>query len=97
MKQFLINLAQIIPEDQLDIPKRSLRENVVTNGLQIFFGVAAAVAVLIVGISAFRIVISRGNAQDVQKARDSILYAVIGLAITMSGFVIVTFVIERVS
>lgn len=97
MKQLLTRFAQLIPEDQIDIPKESLQENAVLNGLEIFFGIAAAVALLIVGISAFRMVISRGNAQDVQKARDSILYAVIGLTITLSGFVIVTFVIERVS
>lgn len=97
MKQLFTRFAQLIPEDQIDIPKETLRENTVLNGLEIFFGIAAAVAVLIVAISAFRLVISRGNSQDVQKARDSILYAVIGLAVTLSGYVIVTFVIERVS
>jgi hypothetical protein len=97
MKQLLHNLAALIPEDQLDIPKENLRETTVTDGLQIFFGIAAAVAVLIIAISALRITISRGNAQDVSKARDAIIYAAVGLAITLSGFAIVTFVIERVS
>lgn len=90
------NLAQYIPEDQIDIPKTALTESSVTTGLQIFFGIAAAVAVLIVAISALKMTLSRGNSDEIHKARDSIIYASIGLAITLSGFVIVTFVVERI-
>lgn len=93
----LLAQAINIEPSQLDIPKENITETTVTEGLQIFFGIAAAVALLIITISALRLVISRGNAQDVQKARDSIIYAAIGLAITMTGFAIVTFVLERVS
>jgi hypothetical protein len=91
-------LAQIIDEELINIPKPDdgLISERVTIGLQIVFGIAAAVAVLIIAISALKIVISRGNSQDVQKARDSIIYAVVGLIITMSAFVIVTFVLERI-
>ncbi len=93
----LIQLAQVdVPSGQLKIPKNNLTQNNITNGLQIFFGIAAAVAVLIIAISAFRIVISRGNSQDVQKSRDAIIYAAVGLVITMMGFTIVTFVIGKV-
>lgn len=99
MKHIISNLAQTVSIDpnSLEVPQESLSESVVTNGLQIFFGITAAVALLIIIISALRLVISRGNAQDVQKARDAIIYASVGLAITLSGFAIVTFVLERVS
>ncbi|MFZ1323855.1 MAG: hypothetical protein WAQ57_01700 [Candidatus Saccharimonadales bacterium] len=97
MRHIPRNFAQMVDKGDLDIPDNTLDESVVTNGLQIFFGIAAAVAVLIIAISALRLTISRGNAQDVQRARDSIIYAAVGLAITLSGFAIVTFVIERVS
>lgn len=94
LKQFA---TQLITESEIDgVPKGGLSESRVTNGLEIFFGIAAAVAVLTIAISALRIVISRGNSQDVAKARDAIIYATIGLVITMSGFVIVSFVVERV-
>lgn len=99
MKLLLHSLAQTvtIDPDNLEVPQAVPNENVVTDGLQIFFGIAAAVALLIIVISALRLVISRGNAQDVQKARDAVIYAAVGLVITLSGFAIVTFVLERVS
>jgi hypothetical protein len=85
-----------IDESLVNIPKPDLTESSVSTGLEIFFGVAAAVAVLIIAISAFKMTVSRGNAEDVKKARDAIVYASIGLAITLSGFVIVAFVLENI-
>lgn len=98
MMRLLTTLAAVIDEDQLNIPKPSggLTSERITDGLQIIFGIAAAAAVVIIAISALRIVISRGNSQDVQKARDSIVYASVGLAITLSALLIVTFVVERI-
>lgn len=98
MKHLLQKLAAIeINPGDIDVPQPQggLGESTVTDGLQIFFGIAAAVAVLIIAISALRIVISRGNPQDVQKSRDAIIYAAVGLVITMTAFIIVTFVVER--
>ena len=97
MRTPLTNLAAItIEEGDVNIPKGSATNNTVTDGMQIVFGIAAAVAVLIIAISALRIVISRGNSQDVSKARDAIIYAAIGLAVSMLAFTIVTFVVERI-
>jgi hypothetical protein len=89
-------IAQLIPEEQVNVPKTTLNESSASTGLQIFFGIAAAVAVLVIAVSALKMTISRGNADEVKKARDAILYASIGLAITLSGFVIVTFVVEQI-
>ena len=95
--KLLQSLAQVsVPENQLNIPKTAFSESSVQTGLQIFFGIAAAVAVLVIALSAIKMTISRGNADDVQKARNAIIYASIGLGITLSGFVIVTFVVERI-
>ena len=96
MKHLISFFAQMVPEDQLEIPKTDLTNTTVTDSIQAFLGMAAAVAVLVIAISAFRIVLSRGNSQDLAKARDAIVYAVIGLVITMIAFSIVTFVVERV-
>lgn len=97
MNYFFTRLAQIITPGEIpNVPKGSPTNNTITDALQFIFGVFAAVAVLIVAISAFRIVVSRGNAQDVSKARDAIIYASIGLIISMAAFIIVTFVVESV-
>ncbi|MDB5183209.1 MAG: hypothetical protein JWO47_993 [Candidatus Saccharibacteria bacterium] len=83
-------------KEPLGLPRTQLTNPTLQKGIQTFLGIAAAVALLIIVISAFRMVISRGNPQDIAKARDAILYASIGLVITMIAFSIVTFVIGRV-
>lgn len=80
----------------LGLPRTDLTNNTLHNSIQTFLGIAAAVALLIIVISSFRMVISRGNSGDIAKARDAIIYASIGLVITMTAFAIVTFVIGRV-
>lgn len=96
MKHLPTLAALFEPDDIPGVPQGPLESSALQLGLQIFFGIAAAVALLIIAISALRITISRGNSQDVQKARDAIIYAAIGLAVTMTGFAIVTFVVNRV-
>lgn len=99
MKYLITKIAQAVQinPNEINIPQSTPTENTITNGLQMFFGIAAAVALLIIALSALRMVMSRGNAQDVQKSRDAIIYAAVGLAICLSGLAVVTFVIERVS
>jgi hypothetical protein len=57
--------------------------------LQVIFGVAAALAVLMIVIAGFRFVTAQGNPQEVGKARATIIYAVVGLlvAVTAEGIV----------
>lgn len=89
-------LAQIIPPDEIKVPKESLDDNRLQQGFEIVIGVFAAAAVLVIAVCAFRIIISRGNSQDVSKARDGIIYASIGLVICMAAFFIVEFVVGNV-
>jgi hypothetical protein len=64
---------------------------------QFAFGVIAAVAVLIVVIGGLRYILANGDSNKMSQAKSTILYAVIGLAISLSAFVIVTFVARGVS
>ncbi len=97
MNNFPARLAQILTEDELgSVPTNPLGDNVVTSAMQMVFGIFAAVAVLIIAIAAFRIIISRGNPQDVSRSRDAIIYASIGLVVSLSALAIVTFVVERI-
>jgi len=98
LSYLLTNLA-VITEDQINVPKTSLsggEGGALQYGLQLFFGLAAAVAVLVIAIGAFRYVISRGDANSIKTAKETILYAAIGLIVTMSGYGIVTFVVNNI-
>lgn len=96
IRQFYYFAVTVFTENDINgVPKEPLTSGAVKLSFQIVFGIAAAAAMLMIVISALRMTISRGNAQDVQKARDAIVYASIGLAISLSGFTIVTFVLEN--
>lgn len=64
--------------------------------LGIVFAITACVAVLIIVIAGFRYIAARGDPNAVAQARNAILYAVIGLIISMAAFSIVTFVVRGV-
>ncbi len=51
--------------------------------LQILFGVIAALAVLMIVIAGLRFVTGQGNPQEISKARNTIVYAVVGLLIAL--------------
>lgn len=75
-----------------------LPHGVASNGtlqliLQIVFGIAGSIALLVITIAGFRYVVSRGDPNAVAQAKNAILYAIIGLLVAIAAFSIVTFVI----
>lgn len=59
--------------------------------LQVAFGVLGVVAVLFVVIGGLRYAISEGNPEDMSKAKNTIIYAIVGLVIVLFAEAIVTF------
>jgi hypothetical protein len=59
--------------------------------------ITGAVAVIMVIIGGFRYVLSSGNPQATAGAKDTILYAVIGVVVAALAYAIVNFVIVRLS
>ncbi|HEY4963500.1 MAG TPA: hypothetical protein VIH90_02280 [Candidatus Saccharimonadales bacterium] len=64
--------------------------------LQITFGIVAAISVLFVVIGGLRFVLSAGNPENVAKARETILYALLGLIVSLVAEGIVVFVIKKI-
>ncbi len=58
---------------------------------------AGIVAVLVIIIGGIRYVASNGDASGVKSAKDTILYAVIGLVVVIMATAITGFVIDRVA
>ncbi|HSX53067.1 MAG TPA: pilin [Patescibacteria group bacterium] len=63
--------------------------------LSIVFVVTGAISVLIITIAGFRYTLSNGDPQATTRARNTIIYAAIGLVISISAFAIVSFVVGR--
>jgi hypothetical protein len=93
MKHLFV-LAQV-RSDEINIPRVDFTAVNIAKALQIVLGFAGAIAVLIITIAGIQYIISQGNPQSTQKARNAIIDALIGLAICITAFSIVGFVISH--
>lgn len=66
-----------------------------TRLINTFIFVVGAVAVLMLVIGGLRYVLSGGDASQTKSAKDTILYAIIGVVIALMAYAIVNFVVIR--
>jgi len=64
--------------------------------IQLVFGVIGAVALILIIVGAIQMVTSQGDPQSANRARNTIIYAIVGLVIALSAEIIVTFVLGRI-
>ena len=69
--------------------------NVFTNIVNILLYVVGVIAVVMIVVSGIRMTVSRGKPDSVSKARNSLLYSIVGLVIAVSAYAIVNFVLSR--
>ena len=93
---FLNRSAQLFQKPS-GLPDTAAGSTQIEAVLAIVFQIAAAIAVLIIAIAGFTYVISQGDPQRINKAKDAILYAIIGLVVSILGYTIVAFVLGRVA
>lgn len=73
-------------------------ENTVLTGvLNAAYAAAGIVAVVVIIVAGLFYSMSRGNAENIKRAKNAIIYAVIGLIFVMSAFAITWFVSNNVS
>jgi len=82
--------------DSSCLPHSPATANVIDKALQIVFGLSASIALLVIVIAGFRYIVAHGDPNAMAQARNALLYAIIGLIITLAAFTIVTFVIGSV-
>lgn len=94
MKPLLIALTTNI--DPGALPTNSTNANTLQTILGIIFGILGAFALLVIVISGFRYILSAGDPEKATKARNGIIYALVGLVVAISADAIVSFVIKRI-
>ena len=62
--------------------------------LNVVFGVVGIVAVIMIIIGGVNYTMSQGDTQKIQKAKNTIMYGIIGLVVTLLAFAIVNFVLD---
>lgn len=88
--------AAIISQDDVNIPTDpDVTADTFTKVLNIMFPIVGAIAFIILLLAAFKYVRSRGNPTETAKAKNTIIYAVIGLIVTILAYPIITFVVSQ--
>lgn len=59
--------------------------------------ILGAIAVIMIVIGGIRYTLSNGDASSIKSAKDTILYAVIGLVVALLAYAIVNFVVDQFS
>ena len=80
---------------QVNVPNGSA-DNVLATGLNILYFVAGIFAVIVIIIAASTLVTNNGDPSALAKARNAIIYAVIGLVVIIAAFTVTWFVIGRI-
>lgn len=66
----------------------------VKNVLSVVFAIIGIIAVIMIVIGGVNYMTSQGDSQKVQKAKNTILYGIIGMIIALLSFAIVNFVMQ---
>lgn len=93
VKDQLMRLAQIVDTDPL--PKNELGPETIAKIMTVIFAIIGGVTLIIIIVSGFKFILSEGNPDKVTKARNTIIYAAIGLAICVGAATIVNLVAGR--
>lgn len=88
-------IAQTIKTDSLPNPTTdSARLQLILN---IVFGITGAIALLVITVAGFKYVVSHGDPNLIAEAKNAIIYAAVGLVVSIAAIGIVNFVITGVS
>lgn len=77
------------------LPTASANTNELQSVLQIVFGIVGALAFLMIVVSGFRYVLSAGNPDRTSRAKNGIIYALVGLVIAILAEALVTYVVNN--
>jgi hypothetical protein len=94
MTHFLVQFAQKLDPNQLNIPPLS-GDQVLQNGLNLAYFVMAIIAVIVIIVAGIMYATSSGDSASVTKAKNMILYSVVGIVVILAAWAITNFVIGR--
>lgn len=90
-----IFLAQVV--DVNTLPDVNADQDRITAALTIAFSITGAIALLVITLAGFKYITTQGNPQEVAKAKNAIIYALIGLVISILAVAIVQFTVRTVT
>jgi len=77
-----------------NVPKISAG-TVLSNGLNVIYFALGAVAIIVIIVAGILYISSAGNASQITRAKNALLYAIVGLVVVLLAFVITQFIAGR--
>lgn len=77
------------------VPQIEINNSLVTTIFNLVLSIAGAVTVAFIVWGGMQYILSQGDAGKIKKAKDTLLYSIVGLVIVMMSFVILNFVIGK--
>ena len=94
MKHLLLQLAQKIDAPSNNIPTMT-GDDLLKNALNLTYFLAGVIAVIVIIVAGLMYATSSGDSGRVAKAKNLLTYAIVGLVVVVSAFVITNFVVGR--
>jgi hypothetical protein len=92
MTNLIFDVVGDASKNEFGVPELS-PEQLLQNGLNLFYYIAGIVAVLVIIISGINYTTSLGDSGRVTKAKNMIFYAVVGLVVVFAAYAITNFVV----
>lgn len=93
MMRHIFKLLAVTEVEFNDLPHPPAGDDQIKLIVNFIFGLAGAIAFLFVVIGGFRYIISQGDPNAVAQAKNTIIYALVGLVVTVTAYAIVGFVV----
>lgn len=96
MKTMLNNFAALLnPGDVDNLPTSTDGSDILAGGLNLVYFIAGVAAVIVLIIAGIMYVTSNGDQNGIERAKNMILYAIVGLVVIVVAFTITQIVIGR--
>lgn len=96
MKNMLHQLAALLgPGDVDNLPTSTDGSDILAGGLNLIYFITGVVAVIVLIIAGIMYVASNGDQNSIERAKNMVLYSVVGLIVIVLAFAITQIVIGR--
>lgn len=97
MDLIIFKILSKVEIDTSSLPRAGTDSSLVVNLLNIVFGILAGIAFISVVYGGFKYVLSQGEPDKIGKAKNIIMYSIIGLIVSFSAFGIVNVFIKAIT
>ena len=79
----------------VNIPMVAAESSVVQNVFNVALGAAGAIAVALIVFAGIKYSLSQGKPEETNKARNTIIYSLVGIVVVILAFIVVNFVVGQ--